>query len=332
MTQVRAQRSGYNERHGEDDAVDLRHGDVTWRALTRIPDKARLYGPEGYFREGFADARRVLARNMEVALRHSALLVIKPDALATGKARSIVELLHLHGFAIASVTRPSLTRLHWREMWRYQLSAATVDRLAVYDLILIGDMLALLLYHPGPLDVPATVWLSGLKGPSTISSQPPGCLRRRIAQPNRLFSCFHTADEPADLLRELAILFDHPIRDELMLKLLGGELSAMEDQLLEETLAASERGTHTFNVTTTIMQLEHAISKIHGPIAKQLRCDLERMHRGECIDWFRFTQALTALDVKLDRWDLALLGATFVLHDEPGASKLIESASIDRWR
>jgi Nucleoside diphosphate kinase len=304
-------------------------------ALSRIPFKVELYGCEPYLREALADAQDILAERLIFVLHRAALVLIKPEGLAGGKAKIIVDYLRAHGFAIVAVALPSLSRLQWRELWRYQLTAATLDRLAVNDLILQDKVLVLLLRHGGPLDLPATVWLGSLKGPSDISVQPPTCLRRLLDQPNRLFSFFHVADEPADILRELAILFDGTARMPLLSRLGGGgggQLSKQDAQLLDDTLAASERAARVFDATASIERVAQAVpDDVSNVAAARIRAGIAKMRRGERIEWRPFVQAVMAARLDVERWDLATLGATFIVYDEPGASKAISSVNPKAW-
>ncbi|MDB5652654.1 MAG: Nucleoside diphosphate kinase [Tardiphaga sp.] len=305
---------------------------LAWRVLTRMPVKAELYARDTHFREALADARAALGENMIATLHRSALVMLKPDGLVGGRARAIVTFMQAHGFAIAAVVDHTLTRLQWREFWRFQVTAATLDRLAVYDLILQDRALLLLLRDETPEQVPASARLSAMKGPADISLQPQDCLRRQLDQPNRLFSFFHVADEPADLLRELAILCDAPVRRALLSRLEGGALPRQERQLLDDTLSIADRTARTFDVQASLQRLMQALRGRSDEAAGRVRVDVARMQRGETIAWRAFAAAMAAAGLEVERWDLALLGATFTVPDEPGASKTIGSVSIDAWR
>ncbi|MGO4716205.1 nucleoside-diphosphate kinase [Bradyrhizobium sp. 2TAF24] len=305
---------------------------LTWSALTRMPNKARLYQHDTLFREGVADALDVIGDRLGAILHRSALVMIKPEGLAGGKARTIVDFLQAHGFAIAAATLPFLTRLQWRELWRYQLAAATLDRLAVNDLILCDQALVLLLRHDGTLETPATVHLGVLKGPADIARQSPSCLRRLLAQPNRLFSYCHVADEPADILRELAVLFDGPLRRQLLANMVSGQLSAIDTRVLERTLVASTQHARPFESEGAIARMADAVRGICGVAAEQIRADIATMRRGEPIRWQPFVRAVAAAGIDIERWDLALLGAAFTVHDEPGVAKTIASVDAAAWR
>jgi Nucleoside diphosphate kinase len=310
---------------------------MEWVALTRIPLKAQLYERETYFREGLNNALEVLGDDAFTLIRRAALVLIKPDGLVSGKASTITGFLRAHGFSIVAVEMPVLNRFHWRELWRYQLTCATPDRLAVNDLVLRDRALLLMLRDPGGLRVPATVHLSGLKGPSDIASQSADCLRRLLAQPNRIFSFFHVADEPADLVRELAVLFEAPVRRRLLSALRRDTLADTDRAILEEALSASDRNARELSAEASLRRAEEALRDIdHGEpsVAAALehaRRDFERMRRGERICWRDLAKALAATGVRLDAWDLATIAASYIVYDEPGTAKQIKGVDRDLW-
>lgn len=309
-----------------------------WSSFTRIPLKAQVYVRETYFREGLAAATEIFGDNAATALHQAALLLIKPDGLVAGKTPIIISFLRAHHFSIIAVELPSLSRFHWRELWRYQLNAATLDRLAVNDLVLRDQSLLLLLRNNGDPDLPATVRLSGIKGPSDVSLQPPECLRRLLGQPNRILSFIHVADEPADLLRELAIMLDEPALRRALAAFAHGELSPADESLLNEVVSSHEHTARTLDARPALQRVEDALRRgdsreqVAASAARRARSDLERMSRGERISWRPFAQALAATGIQLDKWDVATLGANFITYDEPGVSKLIKAVDAALWR
>lgn len=308
-----------------------------WKSFTRIPLKAHLYERETYFREGLTDAIEVLGNSAAEAIQKAVLLLIKPDGLVSGKASTVVNFLHTNDFSIVAVEMQTLTRFHWRELWRYQLTSATLDRLAVNDIVLRDRALLLLLRHNGDLSVPAAVWFSGLKGPSDISAQQPECLRRILAQPNRIFSFIHVANEPADVLRELAIILDEPTRRRVLMAFAKGEISSDDQNVLDKTLAMSNSTARVLDAQESLMRAEEALRQAGSPepsaaaAIQWVLADLERMRRGERILWRPFAQAFVSTGIHLDRWDLATLGANFIVYDEPGTSKLIQAVDAKFW-
>lgn len=69
-----------------------------------------------------------------------------------------------------------------------------------------------------------------------------------------------------------------------------------------------------------------------GPAADRLRAGLDGMRAGGPVAWAPFAAAVVETGVKLDEWDLALLGACFMRADVPGIAKAIGSVRADDWR
>jgi hypothetical protein len=303
---------------------------IDWPAYTRIPLKAQLWERETWFREGLASAERAFA-DPGAMLWKTALVMIKADGLVSGRAPAIVRTLHDHELSIVAAETIVLTRFHWRELWRYQLTSATLDRLAINDLVLRDRALLLLLRHDGALDVPASVGLSARKGPSDLASQPPDCLRRVLAQPNRIFSFLHVADEPADLLREMAILLDEQTRDRIFAAVATGTLAPDDRRLVDNTLADSARNARPLDVTESLQRMSEAALR-NGAASPAIHDALDRMRRGERISWRPFVDAIAEAGIEVEHWDLATLGASFIVYDEPGASKVIKGVDASLWR
>jgi hypothetical protein len=310
-----------------------------WNKLTRSPVKAAYYERETWFREGWRDSCEILGSNLLGFLDDAALMLIKPDGLVAGKAAAIMDFVQSHGFEPVAVQTPVLTRLHWREMWRYQMTLASLDRLAVNDLILCGRSLLLALRRRSRSDVPATVELTELKGPSDVRRQSPGCLRRLIGQPNRLLSHFHVADEPADLVRELSILLDRRTRRTVLRAYAGqGRLTAGGQRRMATVLDESMRASRNLDAAESLARMEAAINEATkgerqgGRAQQRLQADLMELRRGHRIEWLAFMQALEAAGVRLDRWDLAVVGTGCIFHDDQGASRLVEAVDPASWR
>jgi hypothetical protein len=312
---------------------------VPWSGLTRIDIKAKLYERETYFREGLADARMMLGEGFTDLVRRAALLMVKPDGLMAGKAAQIVDYIERNGFSIVAFETPTLQRFHWRELWRFQLTSATLDRLAVNDLVFKRPSLVLMLRYQGELDIPATVHLSVLKGVSDIALQAPHCLRRLIGQPNRIFSFFHVADEPADLLREVVILLDTPQRQKLLAALALPTLAPAEQRRLAEITAASVAQSRDLDASAAVRrlltQVRHALlSAVQDDLKPltYLEVELTRMERGDRIAWQPFARALRSSRLAVDEWDVATVATNFIIYDEPGHSKQIVGVDPASWR
>ncbi|GII65318.1 hypothetical protein Skr01_54030 [Sphaerisporangium krabiense] len=177
-------------------------------ALTRAAVKAELYRTDPYFRHGAfrTDVGDALATTFVVA---------KPDAVAGRRIPPVLEFLDENGFAVVAAARFRFTPLLTREVWRYQFNIASWARAEVVDLLLpAGDSLLLILRDTLPATLPATkrgplpaaCRLAALKGAADPRSRRGDNLRTRLGGPTTLFNFVHTADEPADVVRELALL------------------------------------------------------------------------------------------------------------------------------
>jgi hypothetical protein len=305
-----------------------------WAVLTRLEAKVKAYERETYFRQGLADATELFCERFAETMRRAALLMVKPDGLVAGKAPAIVEFLRAHGYCIQAMQTQTLSRFHWRELWRFQLTSATLDRLAVNDLVFRRQALLLALVDMNQGDLPATVRLSVLKGPSDVASQPADCLRRLIGQPNRVFSFFHVADEPADLLRELGLLLDEPERRQFLLSFVGAGLSPVDGARLDEMLQTSARSARDLDPAAAVERALEAVDCL-PPTARgrdQIRSALRGMRQGKRIEWIPFASAVQGSGIAIDEWDLAILGTSFITYDEPGHSKQIVAVDPQLWR
>ena len=311
---------------------------ISWQSLTRMPRKSELYDRETHFREGWRHVVSVFGGETEEFLRRSALIMVKPDGIVSGKLAPVHGFLAENGFSVVGVEQPVFSRLMWREMWRYQLTAATDDRLAVNELVMVGTCLLLLIHDEQAGELPATVRLASLKGSADLSKQLPGTLRARLGQPNRILSHIHVADEPADLVRELSLLLEPEEREHALRSFKRGVVSIADQAILDEALVAeSTTVSRKFDagesfrsvvetLKNTVVSDPEVSARNHRTIA-----ELERARAGEQVEWPGLAAALLASGAELDRWDLAMIGANLIVADEPGQAKVIPNPDLALW-
>ena len=306
--------------------------EIDWASLTRLPLKAELYGVESYFREGHDSVVRVLGADAGAFLRRTALLVVKPDGMRTGKLLPVREFLTRSGFAVAAVADVTYHRHLWQGLWRYQLTSATVDRLAVNDIVLRGPALLLLLRDEAPTGVPAAVRLSGLKGSANLSRQHAGSLRAVLGQPNRVLSLIHVADEPADVVRELGVFLDAPRRARLLAAAIADELPPEDAAALAAAERAAAAPDDDLDVGAALRRMSAVVA---AAPAAEAAADAARFVRamadGERVCWLDVADALARAGVTLDPWDEALVATSYITYDEPGRAKLIENVEPALW-
>ncbi|HEX5608559.1 MAG TPA: nucleoside-diphosphate kinase [Solirubrobacterales bacterium] len=172
------------------------------QSLTRSGAKMAAYRVDPYFRHG---VHRI---SVETVLS-TTFLVLKPDAIAGRRVSKILDALAAADFEPVDAWAFTFTPSLIRELWWYQYNVASLARVELVDLLLpSSESLFLLLrdrrWDPGEL--PAACRLTALKGPADPRRRRPGDLRAILDAPTRQFNFFHTADEPADVVRELAAL------------------------------------------------------------------------------------------------------------------------------
>ena len=301
---------------------------VDWAFLTRMDEKATLYERDVYFREGLRDAERIWGAEWAEVLHRSSLLMLKPDGLAAGVARPVHDFLERNGFAIVGAWPTSLAGHVWRALWRFQITAASTDRFLVNELLYQDPCLLLLLSDRETGREPATVRLARLKGSSDLALQAPNTLRALLRQPHRLFTYVHVADEPADLLREVAILFGRATRLGVLDSWLRPALPDAERALLEEAFSVPAEHRRSFDFEPALDRLEAAVADAGEAL---LLRDLRAMRAGARISWPDFAERLEAAGVAAERWDVATVGAYAIDVDDPGARKAIVTPDYDAW-
>ncbi|MEV6236556.1 nucleoside-diphosphate kinase [Lentzea sp. NPDC051838] len=176
---------------------------------TALPAKATLFADDTYFVEGWQDGERLLGRDLEAYGRTHSYLLVKPEALLLGKLPAILGWLRANEWHVVAAREVRTNRHTLRRLWRYHWNAVTRQHKDVVDLLFAqSDSLFLLLRSATTHDEPATQRLAAGKGPAKPAKRSTGELRELLGNHNAYLNFVHSPDEPADLFRELAVLFD----------------------------------------------------------------------------------------------------------------------------
>ncbi|HEY0167524.1 MAG TPA: hypothetical protein VGB75_10830 [Jatrophihabitans sp.] len=193
--------------------------------LTASAAKAGRYCDDIYFLESWNQACESLPDPGPI-LRANTYVLLKPETLAAGRVEQVLTLIQDRGYLLLDVLPILLDRHRIRALWQYQLNAAPLATLATVDLIMSCGpaAIALLTEAPGAQQSggSASERLSVMKGLS-YGPRRPTDIRALLGGTTRLFSYLHVPDEPADLVRELGIWFDHPARRRVYRTLAGGD-------------------------------------------------------------------------------------------------------------
>ncbi|MFG3756480.1 hypothetical protein, partial [Klebsiella pneumoniae] len=101
-------------------------------------------------------------------------------------------------------------------------------------------------------------------GPTMPAQRQPGQIRYRLGPDNRLLNFVHAADEPADVLRELGLLFDRAGRRTIIAQLLGGQDAGGALQLVREH-AYADTPAYDLEPEPALARLRHAVARLVSP-------------------------------------------------------------------
>lgn len=312
-------------------------GVANWRGLSAMPKKRELYSKETYFRESWRDARQCLGSLAVPQLQRTALLVLKPDAFFGRRAEAAIDFFRERRFVPIAWTEFRYTRCTMREDWRYQLNQLSTDRLELNERLLTCADSTLVLFHDGDREpaLPAAVRMQALKGNSLPELHQPHQLRSVLHSTNRLFKFVHTADEPADIVRELGVLFDSALRLELYRMMGAGQSDGSE--ALQSHLHAkyAQFPEHALGLQQSLALLKQA-SAAGGPRARRLAVALERYAtdglppgRFLCLD--AFEAELDAAGLALPFLDTLVLATHFIHHSYPLEFAVMRGDGHDGW-
>ncbi|GAB2530498.1 nucleoside-diphosphate kinase [Nocardia heshunensis] len=209
------------------------------------PSKAKVdaYLADTYVLETVDQATRLGIDPENFAYEHS-LLLLKPDAIVARAVEPTLTWLAENDFQVVDARRVVVDRHVARALWYFAWNIASPERRRLADLLVgISDVLVLVVRGPAAL-LPTPVRLAEAKGATDPRKRQPGDLRYLLGRHNYLLNLVHSPDDPADVLRELAIYFDEPTRAEVFARALAGDdrrehAAALGRELYAETPARS---------------------------------------------------------------------------------------------
>jgi hypothetical protein len=296
--------------------------------LTQVAGKLDWYAFDPYFRDACEDAATLGAAGRPPDLRRHAFIVFRPDAVLTRSIGAGLEVLTSAGFEVLDAVEFTYSHLHVREGWRYQLNIATRDRIEAMDLIM-GATPSLFCLVRGPTSggqPPASALLAGLKGPSAPEARRPGQIRAEMGPVQASVLTFvHTPDEPADLLRELAV-FLPPAARQRALDLLARQRPAWPSARLEEAVAALYARTpaHSLEAEPVLDRLRTGAN----PAGRRL---LDQIAAGRSCSMRPTLEALRRLDAGFSDLDAIAICARIGEQHIGGADPVIPDVDPALW-
>jgi hypothetical protein len=293
-------------------------GAPDWNRLTYDPQKLRHYPGEFEWRLVWEALSRNFGERTEWVLHDCTVLVLKPECFRRRASATVIDHLVRHGFSILDLEIRHMWSAEQHYIWRYQWNAATIDRLRLFAVKNQGESSVILLLrrsvdaHQG---VPASVALSASKGSTAyLDRRRATDLRTMLEVPNRALTFIHCPDEPADVLRELVVLFPDTAR-------LVRHLAAAHDataRIREQVLR--------FEATMPVHGLRYADVAAQRALAfdtgSRHALDDVRAHFGD-------------LASDSERWDFITCAAELIQHDRSDEGPVISTRFLpaiqNRW-
>jgi nucleoside diphosphate kinase len=308
---------------------------VPFDELTVMPDKARAYAEETWAREAWEDLAEASGDPLEF-MHRQALLIIKPDAIAARATSAILDSVLAQRFRPAAVRTVAFHRHLMRSLWHYKFNVATPERLAIQDMLQSScpNILVMLRDEEPDPSIPAAVRLTAFKGPSALARRRSEHLRSQLGVQNRLLSFVHTTDEPADLVRELAIFFPRAERRALIAEVLerNDRRVALDGAVraLEAAMAPHDLRLDTALIRIYELASEQAASDGCGDWAR-LAALCASPASAHAAGWTALWPLLEPRLTLFDRWDVIALGAHLVQEDLAGTLPRLGDADAALW-
>jgi hypothetical protein len=310
---------------------------LLWSELTALPEKTELFKDDCFFREAVHQTLQAGSVDIGDFIRNHTLLLFKPDAVVARKVRPTLQHVCALGYRPVWFQTLALTRRSMRELWRYSWNSAAVERIALSTVLNEATTtLCVVLRRAVPvIDVPAAVQLAYAKGSAAPDKRKPDHLRSLLGAPNRILSFFHCADEPADFLRELAVLFDTGRRAQL-LRSVSSYAGEIELAPTIERLEA-EHDFHDLDLRRCTDEVWASGSETGRLFRQLLQATGRRSRAGEVLQdrgatFIAATELLQRQQDPASFWNALCALSEIVPGDPPGARSLIPNDSFLAWR
>lgn len=301
-----------------------------WAQLAAASTKPALFATDIYFRECWAEAAVRWPIDTAGVARRLGLLIFKPDAIVGRRVERAVDFTTRHGFRVVSASIVHLNRHVSAELWRYNWNFATVDRIRLSSLLYDAcNTLVLVMANADPAadrtPVPVSVRLSELKGAASKPAGDGTRMRELLGMPNRLLNFVHIADEPADIIRELGIVFD------------AAERRALLDDVAQvlDGLGPADVATPTSYLYQTVDEhdldfgrsLERLVA--NGAMSPEAAAGMRKAGGSRSLTWSELTRVI-ALD-KHNLWDFLTVGTTLLCDEREGHVDLLPGTVGTDW-
>ncbi|MFG1792407.1 nucleoside-diphosphate kinase [Nocardia sp. NPDC049149] len=268
--------------------------------LTPQPEKVAAYAGDTYLQETVDQLDRLGIDAAKFAREHS-LLLLKPDAIVARSVDPTLKWLADNDFRVVAAFRVAVDRHIARALWYFAWNIASAERRRLADLLVgISDVLVLVV-HGADAELPVPVRLTEAKGPTDPRKRAPGELRYLLGRHNYLLNLVHSPDDPADVLRELAIYLDEQRRATVIAQAGAGIDRSAEAGALANDLYA-QAPARSFDRADAVERIVLDLERAGAPAPSGFDPQAD-------VDCARLLAAAWADGRELDPWSVIVLGS-----------------------
>lgn len=300
-------------------------------SLTLQPDKTHFYREDFVPQEGWRILRSCCGQRLPEFLYQHSFLLLKPEAIARRLAGTALEFVAERGFDPVGWAQLRLSRNAAHHIWRFQWNAATTDRVELTNLCNAqGNCLLIVLRDRHPDAIPATVKLWRMKGSAKAERRTEAHLRTALRMHNRMLGFVHAPDEPADLVRDLSILFEpDELRTLVCACLEGGTrplATLLRDCVTWACLSEQSWPMHSVHPEEVMVRIHRQFGL--SPVVEAIR-NARHMALEDVLHCF----GKAGLDPR--SWDALTIAAELIHHDRPGTTAMLDARAVSeiytRW-
>ena len=309
--------------------------------LTSSRKKRDLFCKDIYFREGWKhlEEKWPSENERESKLWRMVPVIFKPEAVLSRNISCGLELIQDLPLVPVFSSSVRYNRHSIRAAWQYQINKATSERLEAMDLLLQAaeGFYVLFLVQGDNLSRPAIVDFNEVKGPADPREREGKHFRKRIpGVQDNLVNYFHSVDEPADIVREIAVLFSESDRRKLLDSVdCGVDISENLPNVVDSIY--SRNCFNDFNLDESIFHVENAVEVGLRGVGGNRGCELERYFRecfirlreGERGLWLEIKSRIDELGIQINYQDHVTISClTTVMHRE-GEKAILPSTKFN---
>ncbi|WP_245550840.1 nucleoside-diphosphate kinase [Nocardia paucivorans] len=290
--------------------------------LTPQRAKVEAYLGDTYVLESVEQLSRLRVDPATFATGHS-LLLLKPEAIVARAVERTLKWLGDNGYRVLDAAAVPVDRHLVLALWYYAWNIVSPERRRLVDLSVdISDALVLVVTgSDGELPVP--VRLAAAAGAVDPPRRKPGELRYLLGRHDHPLDLVHTPDDPADVLREMAIYFSEARRAQVVVRSYTGAdgreaARAAADRLYARTSARS------FDRSAALERVLRAFDRDGAPIPR----DFDPRSDADCA---ALLARAWAEERELDPWSVIVLGSCVLPMRAGAGPQTLAPVTVSDW-